>query len=143
MSWIALSLISAVLAGATAVIAKAGLEKVDSNIGFSIQTMVMLLLTWSVIGFQGQFSHFRDITIKDWGLLLLTGAVSTGAFLCYFAAIKAGAASQATPVDRLSLVFTVVLAAIFLKEKLSPQIVIGCLLMAAGAILIATVKPSE
>lgn len=143
MHWVVLSLISASLAGATAVVAKAGLEKVDSSVGFAIQTVVMLFLTWGVIGVQGNVSALKDIAPKDWGLLLLTGAISTAAFLFYFAAVKAGAASQATPIDRLSLVFTVILAALFLKEKLCPQIIIGCLLMAGGALLIATVKPAQ
>jgi len=143
MSWIWLALLSAVAAGATAVIGKAGLEKVDSNLGFAIQSVIILLISWAVAFGTGKVPEIKEIDAKSFWLLIATGAISAVAYLLYFGAIKAGNAAQAAPVDRLSLVVAIVLAAIFLKEKITPQIVVGAVLMSAGAILIATVKPEK
>jgi len=143
MSWIWLALLSALAAGIVATLGKAGLKNVDSNVGFAVQSVIILIVAWSVVFFQGKSGEIRDIELKNFGVLLLTGAVSAVGYLLYFGALKSGAASQAGPVDRLSLVFAIVFAAIFLKEKITPQIVVGALLMSVGAILIALVKPQE
>lgn len=143
MSWIWLALLSGLAAGIVATLGKAGLKNVDSNLGFAIQSVIILIVAWSVVFFQGKAPEIRDIEIKNFGVLLLTGAVSAIGYLLYFGALKSGAASQAAPVDRLSLVFAVVFAAIFLKEKLTPQIIFGVALMAIGAIVIALVKPEK
>lgn len=143
MSWVWLSLLSGLAAGIVATLGKAGLEKVDSNLGFAIQSVVILIVAWSVTFFAGKAPEIKAVDAKSWGLLLLTGAISAAGYLVYFAALKSGNASQAAPVDRLSLVFAIVFAAVFLKEKITPQIMVGAALMAIGAILIALVKPDK
>jgi transporter family protein len=143
MSWIWLALLSAVAAGLTATVGKAGLEKVDSNLGFAIQSVIILVVSWSVAIFGGKLPEIKEIDAKSFWLLLLCGAISAAGYLLYFGAIKAGNASQAAPVDRLSLVFAIVLAALFLKEKITPQIIVGAVLMSAGAIVIALAKPEK
>ena len=136
-------MLSALAAVIVATLDKAGLEKVDSNVGFAVQSVIILIVAWSVVFFQGKSGEIHDIELKNFGVLLLTSAISAIGYLLYFGALKSGAASQAGPVDRLPLVFAIVFAAIFLKEKITPQIVVGAVLMSAGAIVIALVKPEK
>ena len=135
--WILLSLLSAFFAGVTATVSKIGMQKVDSNVAFAIQSVIILVLTWSYVGLSGKAHELTDISRKDWGWIALTGVITTCAYLAYFAAIKAGDVSRVAPVDRLSLVFAIVFAGVFLSEKVSGPTIFGAAMMALGALVIA------
>ncbi len=141
--WIILSLLSALFAGITATVVKGVSKEVDSTLGFGVQAVVILVCTWIVIAVQGKAGDLVTIDGKSWMFLAITGVITTFAYLFYFAALKMGNASQVAPIDRLSLIFAIVFAAVFLKEKLTPQIIAGGVLMAAGALMIAMSKQNS
>ena len=135
--WIVLALVSALVTGLSAIVSKVGLKNVDSSVGFAVQSVVILVISWTYAGLSGKTRELSRLEAKDWGYLLGAGAVTTVAYLCYFGAIKAGDVSRVAPVDRLSLVFSVVFAAVLLGEKLTPPVIFGAALMAIGALVIA------
>jgi transporter family protein len=137
MTWIFWALAGAIATGATAVLTKTGLEKVDSNLGLAIQSVIILVVSWAVVGFSGQATRLLDIEARAWPFLLVAGVMTTVAYLCYFRALSLGDASRVAPIDRLSLVVSVALGAYFLREKLSPVAIAGAAMMATGAVLIA------
>ena len=130
-------MLSAFFAGVTATVSKIGLKNVDSNVGFAIQSVVILILTWGYISVSGKSRQLTEIEPKAWGWLLVSGVITTCAYLAYFAAIKAGDVSRVAPIDRLSLVFAVVFAALFLGDKVNGPTIFGVSLMAIGALVIA------
>lgn len=135
--WILLALMSALMAGVSAVVAKVGLKNVDSSAGFAVQSVVIMLLAWLFVSVTGGSHSLARLEAKDWGFLALSGLISTIAYLFYFAAVKAGNVSRVAPLDSLSLVFSIVFAVLFISEKLTPPVVLGASLMAAGALVIA------
>lgn len=135
--WIFLSLMSALATGAVAVISKAGLKNVDSSLGFAVQSVTILVATWAYVITTGKVRGLSSIEPKAWGFLLVTGVVSAIAYLFYFAAVKAGDVSRVAPLDRLSLVFAILFAAVFLSEKITLPVVFGGALMVMGALVIA------
>jgi len=137
MSWIVAALFSAVFAALTAILAKIGIEGVSSNLATAIRTLFVLVFAWLVVLFQGRLGELGNLSGRTWWFLFLSGLATAVSWLFYFYALKIGAASKVGPIDKLSLVFTVVLAAIFLGESLTTRIVIGTVLMGLGAILIA------
>jgi transporter family protein len=138
--WILLSILSALAAGVTATLTKLGLKDVDSNLGTAVQAIVILILTWTVVAVQGNLGDVTKIDRRSLLFLLGSGVVTTTAYLLYFGALKQGDAARVAPIDRLSLVFAIILAVIFLKEKVSAQTVFGAALMAGGALIIALAK---
>lgn len=138
--WIVLSLLSALAAGVTATLTKLGLKDVDSNLGTAVQAIVILVLTWALVAFQGNLGEVAKIDRRSLLFLLASGVVTTGAYLLYFGALKQGDANRVAPLDRLSLVFALVFAVIFLKEKVNAQTIIGAGLMAVGALVVALAK---
>ena len=134
--WILFSLVSALLTGIVSTTAKGVDKQVDSTLGFGVQAIVMAVMTWIVIGFQGKGGDLVNIDVKSWGWLALTGLISTVAYLFYFAALKSGPASAVAPLDRLSLIFAIAFAGLFLREKITPPIIFGGALMVAGAVII-------
>ncbi len=141
--WIFLSLLSAFFAGLTATVSKIGLKNVDSSVGFAIQSVVILLLTWGYVIFSGKGSKLSEIEPKAWGWLLLSGVITTGAYLAYFAAIKSGDVSRVAPLDRLSLVFAIVFAVMFLGDKINGPTIFGASLMTIGALVIGITGASK
>ncbi|MBV9867429.1 MAG: EamA family transporter [Abitibacteriaceae bacterium] len=135
--WIIIALIGAVATAATAVLMKVGLEKVDSNLGFAVQSVIILVLSWIVVGVQGKGYKLSSIEPKAWLFLALSGVSTTIAYLFYFRALSMGDPAKVAPVDRLSLVFTIMLTAVFLREKISSLVIVGATLMAIGAVLVA------
>lgn len=135
--WIFLALASALITGISAVVSKIGLKNVDSSVGFAVQSIVILVVSWGVAIATGKTHQLSRLEAKDWGFLALAGVVTCVAYLFYFAAIKAGDVSRVAPVDRLSLVFSIVLAALFLSDKVTPPVIFGASLMAIGALVIA------
>jgi transporter family protein len=141
--WIFLSLLSALFAGITATVVKGVSKQVDSTLGFGVQAVVILVCTWVIIAVQGKAGDLVNIDARSWMFLVITGVITTFAYIFYFGALSMGNASQVAPLDRLSLIFAIVFAAVFLKEKLTPQIIAGGALMAAGALMIAMSKQNS
>lgn len=142
--WILLATISAFLTALTGTISKAGLERVGSTFGFAIQSTVVVFVAWLVVLVQGDIpAEVAKLEPKSLGLLAAAGVVSCVAFLFYFGALALGDSSRVQPLDRISLVFAIVLGGMFLKEKITPQIVAGATLMACGALIVAFAKTDK
>jgi len=140
MTWYLAAMLSAVFAALTAIFAKIGIKDVNSNLATAIRTSFILLITWGVVFFQGVSSNIQQISKNSW-LFLILSAMATGAsWLFYFYALKVGEASKVVPIDKLSLVLTIIFAGLILREKIGLQEVFGALLMTLGAILIAYAK---
>jgi len=140
--WIVWALLAAVSAALVVVLTKAGLKNVDSNLAFAIQAVFIFCITWSIVTVQGNFAQLKEIDNKAWILLILAGIATTLSTVFSYKALSIGPAAYVTTVERLSLVIAVVLSIIFLKEKITWQLVIGVLVMVGGAVLIAMSEPS-
>jgi transporter family protein len=140
MQWLIFSLLSAVFAALTAILAKIGIKDIDSNLATAIRTSFILVITWGIVLFQGTQNKITQISGYTLFFLFLS-AIATGlSWLFYFRALQIGSASQVAPIDKLSLVFTIILAGLILREKISLGIIIGTSLMTLGAIVIAVSK---
>jgi transporter family protein len=135
--WFLLALGSSVFAALTSILAKFGIDHVNSNLATAIRTSVVLLLSWGMVFLTHAHSGIADISRRSWLFLILSGLATGASWLCYYKAIQIGQVSKVVPIDKLSVVFTVVLAALFLQERLSPKSFLGCLLIAAGTLLMA------
>lgn len=138
--WIVYAVLAAISAALVIVLTKAGLKNVDSNVAFAIQAVLILIISWAVITFQGNFSDLKKIEQKDWLLLAGAGIATTLSTLFSYKALSMGHVSAVTTIERSSLVFAVIFSILFLKEKITWQIAIGAALVLAGAILIAVAK---
>lgn len=137
MSWLAYALLSAVFAALTAILAKIGIKDVDSNLATAIRTVVILFFAWGIVFWQGTLNKISSISQFSLVFLVLSGIATGLSWLFYFRALQLGRASQVAPIDKLSLIITIILAAVILKEKVSLAIVVGGALMAIGAILVS------
>jgi bacterial/archaeal transporter family protein len=137
MNWIYWSLLSALFAGATAVLAKVGVAGVDSNLATAIRTAVILVFTWMVACATAQPAALRNLTSRTWLFLVLSGLATGLSWLCYFRALQLGEASRVAPVDKLSVAFVILFSALFLGERLTLARGAGGLLIMAGAIILA------
>jgi bacterial/archaeal transporter family protein len=137
MNWIYWSLLSALFAGATAVLAKAGVAGVDSNLATAIRTSVILVFSWMVASITAPPAALRHLTSRTWIFLVLSGMATGLSWLCYFRALQLGEASRVAPVDKLSVVFVILFSALFLGERLTVARGAGGLLIMAGAIILA------
>ena len=133
--WFVFALLSAVFAAATSILAKIGIEDIDSNLATAIRTIVVLAAAWGMVFITGAQNGISDIPKKSWIFLILSGLATGASWLCYYHALKIGEASKVAPIDKLSVVLTVVMAAIFLHEQLTPKTLIGCGLIAAGTLV--------
>lgn len=136
MSWVAYALLSAIFAAFTAILAKIGIKNVDSNLATAIRTVVIVLFAWGIVFYQGTYKQLNSLSKYSLIFLILSGVATGLSWLFYFRALQLGKASQVAPIDKLSLVITIILAAVILKEKVTASIVLGGILMAAGAILV-------
>lgn len=136
MSWIFWALLSALFAGATAILAKVGVAGVSSNVATAIRTSVVLLLAWAVVLATREAGAVTSLSRRTWLFLTLSGVATGLSWLCYFKALQLGDASRVAPLDKLSVVFVVIFAALFLHEPLTLRSVLGVSLMAGGAILL-------
>jgi bacterial/archaeal transporter family protein len=136
--WIVYALLSALAGAAMATLTKAALRGVDPDVGLAVQSVVILAVAWGNVAMQGDLGRVRDLDGRAWSYLLVAGVVTAGSSLLLFRALKLAEASRVVPLDRLSLVFAMVLGAAFLKEKITWQVAVGGALMAAGALVIAT-----
>ena len=135
--WIIYAVLAALSAALVMILTKIGLKNVDSSLAFAIQAVLILTITWSVVLYQGNHTTIKDIESKAWMMLLLAGVFTTLSTLFSYKALSMGPSSFVVTIERTSLVFTLVLSAIFLKEKLTWQLVTGGALILSGAILIA------
>ena len=133
--WFVFALLSAVFAAATSILAKVGIEDIDSNLATAIRTIVVLAAAWGMVFITGAQNGISDIPKKSWIFLILSGLATGASWLCYYHALKIGEASKVAPIDKLSVVITVVMAAVFLHEQLTPKTLIGCGLIAAGTLV--------
>ena len=136
MSWISYALLSAFFAALTAILAKIGIKDVNSNLATAIRTVVILLFAWGIVFFQGGHKQISSISQYSLLFLVLSGIATGFSWLFYFRALQLGNASQVAPIDKLSLVLTLLLAFLILKEKVSFTVIAGAVLMSIGAILI-------
>lgn len=143
MTWIVWAILGAIATGVSAILSKAGLQKVDSTLGFAVQSVIIVLMTWLIVGLSGKATRLLDIEVRAWGFLLAGGVVTTIAYLCYFRALSLGDAARVSPLDNLSLVFSVVFAAVLLGEKVNATAIAGVALMACGAVLVAIAGGSK
>jgi bacterial/archaeal transporter family protein len=136
MNWLGYAFLSAFFAAITAILAKIGVKNIDSNLATAIRTVVILIFAWGIVMFQGTLKQFASISRFSLVFLILSGIATGLSWIFYFKALQMGKVSQVSPIDKLSLVITIVLAAFILKEKITLSIAIGAILMSIGAILI-------
>ena len=133
--WVIYAILSAVFAALTSILAKVGIEGVNSNLATAIRTAVVLLMSWGMVFITNAQGGISSISQKSWIFLILSGVATGASWLCYYKALQMGEASKVVPIDKLSVVITLVLAFLFLKEKFTPKSVIGCLLIGIGTLI--------
>ena len=133
--WLLFALGSAVFAALTSILAKIGIDGVNSNLATAIRTLVVLVMAWGMVFLTDSQGGIGEISKKSWLFLILSGLATGASWLCYYRALQIGEASKVVPVDKLSVVITLVLAFGFLHEKFTAKSLIGCLLIGAGTLL--------
>ncbi len=133
--WFILALLSAVFAALTSILAKVGIEGVGSNLATAIRTFVVLIMAWGMVFLTGQQSGISGISQKSWIFLILSGLATGASWLCYYKALQIGEASKVVPVDKLSVVITLILAFIFLHESFTAKSAVGMVLITAGTLI--------
>ena len=133
--WFIFALLSAVFAALTSILAKVGIDGVNSNLATAIRTMVVVAMAWGMVFLTNTQGGIAEISRKSWLFLILSGLATGASWLCYYRAIQIGEVSKVVPIDKLSVVITLVMAAVFLHEKFTPKSVIGCLLIGAGTLV--------
>ena len=133
--WLILALLSAVFAALTSILAKVGIEGVNSNLATAIRTAVVLVMAWGMVFLTDAQGGIGSISRKSWLFLILSGLATGASWLCYYRALQIGEASKVVPVDKLSVVITLVLAFVFLHEKFTWKSVAGAVLITAGTLL--------
>jgi transporter family protein len=135
-SWIPWALLSALGGAVLATLTKVGLKNVDPDVGMAIQAVVVLIASCGILTIRDDWKQLAALDRQGWTCLLLAGAVTSASYLFLFQAVKRGNVSQVVPVDRLSLVFAIILGVVFLQERISGLMVLGGILMAGGAVLV-------
>lgn len=133
--WLVFALLSAVFAALTSILAKVGINGVNSNLATALRTVVVLVMAWGMVFVTNAQGGITDISRKSWVFLILSGLATGASWLCYYYALQLGEASRVVPVDKLSVVITLVLAFVFLHEKFTVHSLIGCILIGAGTLL--------
>ena len=130
--WAIFAILSAIFAALTSILAKVGIEGVNSNLATAIRTIVVVLMAWFMVFATGNQNGIVDISKKNWIFLILSGLATGVSWLCYYKALQLGEASKVVPIDKLSIVITIILAFIFLGEQITLKTLIGCCLIVAG-----------
>lgn len=130
--WIWFALLSSIFAAVTSILAKVGIEGVDSNLATAIRTAVVVIMAWAIVFITNAQGGITDISKKSWIFLILSGLATGLSWLCYYKALQIGEASKVVPIDKLSVVFTLILAFVFLHEKFTVKSLIGSALIVAG-----------
>ena len=134
--WVVFALLSAVFAALTSIFAKIGIENVNSNLATAIRTVVVLVMAWLIVFATGKHQQIMDISTKSWTFLVLSGLATGLSWLCYFYALQIGEASKVVPVDKFSVVITMVMAFFILGEAITTKTIIGGLLITAGTLVL-------
>ena len=133
--WFVLALLSAVFAALTSILAKIGIDGVNSNLATAIRTVVVVAMAWLMVFITGAQGGISEISRKSWLFLILSGLATGSSWLCYYTALQIVEASKVVPIDKISVVITLILAFVFLNEKITVKSGIGCALIGAGTLL--------
>ena len=132
--WAVFAFLSAVFAALTSILAKVGIEGVNSNLATAVRTVVVLAMAWGMVFITNTQDGIMDISKKSWIFLILSGLATGASWLCYYKALQIGKASKVVPIDKLSVVITLILAVIFLHENMNAKSILGSLLITAGTL---------
>lgn len=133
--WLVFALLSAIFAALTSILAKIGIDGVNSNLATAIRTVVVVVMAWGMVFLTHSQSGISEISKKSWIFLILSGLATGASWLCYYRALQVGDASKVVPIDKLSVVITLVLAFIFLHEEFTAKSLIGCVLIGVGTLI--------
>ena len=133
--WLVLALLSAIFAALTSILAKIGIEGVNSNLATAIRTMVVVVMSWGMVFLTNAQGGISSISQKSWIFLVLSGLATGGSWLCYYKDLQIGEASKVVPIDKLSIIFTIVLAVLVLHETVTMKAVVGCALIGIGTLM--------
>ncbi len=133
--WFVFALLSAVFAALTSILAKVGIEGVNSNLATAIRTVVVVVMAWGMVFLTNAQNGISQIGKKSWVFLILSGLATGASWLCYYRALQLGQASKVVPIDKLSVVITLILAFVFLHEDFTMKSLIGCVLIGAGTLI--------
>lgn len=133
--WLLFAILSAVFAALTSILAKVGIDGVNSNLATAIRTVVVLAMAWAMVFITNTQGGIVSISKKSWIFLILSGLATGASWLCYYKALQMGEASKVVPIDKLSVVITLILAFVFLHEEFTAKSVIGCILIGAGTLV--------
>lgn len=133
--WAVFAILSAVFAALTSILAKIGIDGVNSNLATAIRTIVVVIMAWGMVFLTHAQSGLPEISRKSWIFLILSGIATGASWLCYYRALQIGEASKVVPIDKLSVVITLILAFIFLHEEFTVKSLIGCVLIGAGTLV--------
>ena len=133
--WFLFAFLSAVFAALTSILAKVGIDGVNSNLATAIRTVVVVVMAWGMVFLTNTQGGIVDISKKSWTFLILSGVVTGASWLCYYKALQIGEVAKVVPIDKLSVVITLVLAFVFLHEQFTLKSLIGCVLIGAGSLV--------
>ena len=133
--WFVFALLSAIFAALTSILAKIGIDGVNSNLATAIRTVVVVAMSWGMVFLTQAQSGLSSINKRSWIFLILSGLATGASWLCYYKALQLGEASKVVPIDKLSVVITLILAFVFLHEPFTAKSLIGCILIAAGTLI--------
>ena len=133
--WFVFALLSAVFAALTSILAKVGIDGVNSNLATAIRTVVVVIMSWGMVFLTNAQGGISDISRKSWLFLILSGLATGASWLCYYKALQIGDASKVVPIDKLSVVITLILAFVFLHEQFTFKSLIGCILIGIGTLV--------
>lgn len=133
--WFVFALLSAIFAALTSILAKVGIEGVNSNLATAIRTVVVVAMSWGMVFLTNAQNGITEISRKSWIFLILSGLATGASWLCYYKALQIGDASKVVPIDKLSVVITLVLAFVFLHEEFTIKSLIGCILIGIGTLI--------
>ena len=133
--WLLFAILSAVFAALTSILAKIGIEGVNSNLATAIRTVVVVIMSWGMVFLTNAQNGITQISRKSWVFLILSGLATGASWLCYYRALQTGEASKVVPIDKLSVVITLILAFVFLHEEFTARSLIGCVLIGVGTLI--------
>lgn len=132
--WLVFAILSSVFAALTSILAKVGIDGVNSNLATAIRTLVVLIMAWAMVFLTNNQSGITEIGKKSWIFLILSGIATGASWLCYYKALQMGDASKVVPIDKLSVVITLIMAFVFLHEDFTSKSIIGCILITSGTL---------
>ena len=133
--WLMLALMSAIFAALTSILAKIGIDGVNSNLATAIRTVVVVVMSWGMVFLTNSQNGISEISRRSWLFLILSGLATGASWLCYYKALQIGDASKVVPIDKLSVVITLLLAFVFLHEEFTIKSLVGCILIGLGTLI--------